>query len=111
MRFDLFQLSNLRSQDTGIAGAVIWVSAGEPDGVECHLGPRLWIVVGEDLSPVNLKNAVFVTLTTLPKLTGTLPPKIADQVMRFIEKNRSVLLAYWHAEISTREMLDRLESP
>jgi hypothetical protein len=109
MHFDLFAMSNLRSKSTGVPGTVIWVSAGEPSGDGCLLGPRLWVVLGDSLSPEPLKDAVVVRLTSPPQVLGTLPSGISDQVVSFIDRNGVVLLAYWHAEISTREMLDLLE--
>jgi hypothetical protein len=101
-------MSNLRSTETGVAGTVIWVSAAEPSGDEL-LGPRLWVVLGDDLSPEHLEDAEVVPLTSPPDLWRKLPPKIAWAVGRFIEANRFILLRYWNAEISTREMLDALE--
>ena len=71
--------------------------------------PRLWVVLGISLSPENLKTAVIVSLTSPPEVRGELPPEVAEQVARFVDKNREALLRYWNAEIGTREMLDALE--
>ena len=43
---DLFLASNLRSETTGIEGAVLWIFAGEFAGTE--LGPRILVVIGGD---------------------------------------------------------------
>jgi hypothetical protein len=43
---DSFAMSNLRSADTAVDGAVIWVSAGEFASADAKGGPRIGIVVG-----------------------------------------------------------------
>jgi hypothetical protein len=68
-------------------------------------------VLGHDLSPERLDDAVVVPLTSPPGPWRKLPPKIARALGSFIERNRPVLLAYWDARISTSEMLDRLVAP
>lgn len=103
--FDLFAMSNLRAPETGVAGIVIWVSAGEPAGA-AYLGPRLWVVIGDSLHPDGLKHAVIVRLTCPPDVLGELPREFADQVASFVSTNRDVLLRHWDADIATREMLD-----
>ena len=106
--FDLFAMSCLRSASTGVPGTILWVSVGEPTTSE-DLGPRLWVVLGDSLSPEHLENAVIVRLTSPREGLGPLSPDIAGHVVRFIEMNTAILLRYWNAEISTREMLDRME--
>ena len=109
MVFDLFAMSNLGSSTTGVAGAVLWVSSGDPSGDHHHVGPRLWVVLGDTINPKALADAVIVKLTDPPDVLGTLPPEVAGQVTRFIEANLVVLLDYWDTAISTREMLDLLK--
>ena len=44
-----------------------------------------------------------------PYVLGTLPPRIAGQLVTFVTKNREVLLRHWRGEIDTQEILDLLE--
>ena len=38
-----------------------------------------------------------------------LTPKLRDQARRFIDRNRDLLLEYWNAKISTRELMVRVK--
>jgi len=102
-------LSVLRSTDTGVRGAVVWIAAGEFDPSNVHLGPRLLLVLGDDIRADRLTDAVVVTLTRPPEVLGVLSPELARQVERFVAKNRDTLLRHWFAKIDTRETLDLLE--
>lgn len=97
-------MSNLGPKTTGIPGVVLWVSVDDGGF------PRLWVVLSASFSPEHLKTAVIVTSTSPPEVRGELPPEVAEQVARFVDKNREALLRYWNAEIGTREMLDLLET-
>jgi hypothetical protein len=110
MGLGLFMLSNLRSSDTGVAGVVIWVSAGEFAGFESQHGPRLMVVLGDQITTEKLKGAVTVRFTNPPEVVGKLPDKIKQQVVKFVVRNRDVLLRHWHGEIDTKEMLDLVGS-
>ena len=110
MGFDLFLMSNLRSTHTGVQGAVIWVSAGEFADAACPYGPRLMVVLGDAITTNGLKDAVSVRLTNPPEVLGELPGKIKQQVVKFVVRNRDVLLRHWHGEIDTKEMLDLVGS-
>lgn len=104
---DSFVLSNLTSVTTGIEGVVVWVSAGEfADGDDVEQGPRIMVVVGDDISADQLKDAVTVLLTDPPEVLGVLPDEIERQVVAFVEANREVLLRYWSGKMSTREMIE-----
>jgi hypothetical protein len=59
---DCFILSNLRPSDTGVEGAVLWISAGEFDPREAQHGPRIMVTLGERL--------------TADRLTGTAVPRM-----------------------------------
>lgn len=109
-RFLLEAMSNLTVKDTGVEGAVIWVSAGEFYGADPQRGPRLKVMLGEKLSPDGLRDAASVTLTKPPRVLGRLPSKVRGQVVSFVNMNRDVLLRAWNGEIDTSEMLDLLES-
>lgn len=102
--FDSFALSNMRGTTTGIEGVVIWVSAGEFGGAEPPHGPRLKVVLGDDISTERLQDAVSVLLTTPPRVLGELPRRTARQLVRFVNENRDILLRHWKGELDTREM-------
>lgn len=106
--FDMFAMANLPPTDTGVKGAVIWVSVGEFAGADIQHGPRIKVVVGNKINKEGLRNSVSVKLTDPPEMVGTLPGKIAQQVSEFVDKNRATLLQYWNEEISTKEMLGLL---
>jgi len=106
--FDGFRLSCFRSATTGVAGTIIWVSCGEPTDTE-DLGPRLWVVVGSTLGPEGLADCASVRLSNPPEVLGELPPAVAGQAMKFVDKHRDALVRHWNGEIATREMLDDLE--
>jgi hypothetical protein len=106
----LFAMSNLRSTEAGVAGAVIWVSAGEFAEADSHLGPRIMVVLGDSIAAERLKHAVSVRLTDPPEVLGDLPAGVRQQVVTFCVVNRDVLLRHWRGGLSTREMLDLLES-
>jgi len=108
-RFNLFAMANLRPQDSGVEGAIIWVSAGEFSGVDIQHGPRIKVVVGNKLTTEGLKDSVPVRIATPPEVLGALPGNIKKQVIQFVNKNREILLQHWRGEISSREVLDRIE--
>ena len=103
-----FLLSSLSSAETGITGTVVWFSAGEFADPDPQLGPRLLVVLGDDLK-AGWGEAVSVLLSDPPEVLGTLPPEVRRQVLAFVDKNRKALLGHWNGELSTRETLDLLE--
>jgi len=109
-KIEIYAMSNLVPADTGIKGVVLWVSAGEFEGKECKHGARIKVVVGSKITAEGLKNSTTVTLTNPPKVIGELPARIEKKVIDFVNVNRSVLLKYWKNKISTREMLENIES-
>ena len=60
---DLFAMSNLRPSDTGVEGAIIWVSTGEFGGADAQDGPRMKVLPGTTLTPESRDKAVSVRLT------------------------------------------------
>jgi len=108
-RFLLEAMSNLPPKDTGVEGVVIWVSVGEFSGAALQHGPRVKVMLGEKITSEGLENAASVTLTDPPKVVGTLPGKVRKMVVRFIARNRAVLLDYWDGRLSSREMLDLIQ--
>jgi hypothetical protein len=108
-RFQLEAMSNLRPNDTGVKGAVIWVSAGEFAGADAQHGPRIKVVLGEKITTDGLKEALSVRLTEPPEVLGELPGKLKKQAIAFVNANREVLLRYWSFEIGTPEMVRLLQ--
>jgi hypothetical protein len=107
-RFKLEAMSNLPPEDTGVTGAVIWVSSGEFAGTAIQHGPRVKVIRGTKITPEGLEDSVSVTLTNPPQVIGTLPGRLKRQVVAFVDANRDILLRYWRSEISTRVMLEGL---
>ena len=105
---DCFMLSNLRPSDTGVEGAVLWISAGEFDPREAQRGPRIMVTLGERLTADRLNDAVPVLLTKPPEVLGRLPAEVERQVVRFVDLNHDVLHRHWGGELDARETLDRL---
>lgn len=102
-----WMLSSLRGKTAGITGTIIWFAAGEFADPDLGLGPRLLVVLGDDLK-AGLTDAVNVRLTDPPDVLGALPPEIERQVVEFVAKNRLALLSHWNGEIDTMETLDLL---
>jgi len=107
LKFEL--MDNLRSNSTGVKGAVIWTSAGEFYEKDKRNGPRIKIMQGNKLTSDGLKDSVSVRLTDPPEILGKLPGKVKKQVTKFVNINREVLLRYWNFEISTCEMVNLLK--
>lgn len=105
----MFLLSNLRSTETGVEGAVIWIAAGEFAGADTGLGPRLLVVLGDSIAPDRLIDALNVRLTNPPEALGDLPADIEERVVSFVAKNRDVLVRYWNGANSMSETLDLVE--
>lgn len=102
---NVMAMSNLPPEDTGVTGAVIWVSA---NGIGLKHGPRVKVIVGNKVSDGNLKNSVSVTITNPPKVLGDLPAAIKKDAVQWVTLNQAVLLDYWNNRISTREMMNSI---
>jgi hypothetical protein len=102
-------LSNMLSTETGVGGAVIWISAGEFGGRDSHAGPRIVVVLGEAISTEGLADAASVRLADPPEVLGHLPGKIKREAVKFVVMNRDALLRYWDCEIDTKEMVNLVE--
>jgi translation initiation factor IF-1 len=107
--FQLEAMSNLPPKDTGVDGAVIWISAGEFYGMDAQHGPRIKVVLGNKITTEGLRDSVSVRITDPPVVLGKLPGKIRKQVIQFVEKNRDVLLRHWNGELGSKETLNLLE--
>ncbi|MGO8995714.1 MAG: hypothetical protein ACLQVI_20580 [Polyangiaceae bacterium] len=106
---NIFILANLTAAETGVDGAVMWVSAGEFSNAGAEQGPRVMVARGPRISRDRLEEAVVVRLSEPPEVLGGLAPEMERQVVAFVAQNRTVLLRYWDGAISTRELLDLLE--
>jgi hypothetical protein len=107
--FHLEAMSNLLPEDTGVDGAVIWISAGEFHGVDAQHGPRVKVVLGNKITTEGLRESVSVRITDPPVVLGSLPSNIRKQVIRFIERNRDVLIRHWNGELGAKETLNLLK--
>lgn len=107
--FQLEAMSNLLPKDTGVEGAVIWISAWEFYGVDSQHGPRIKVVLGNKITTEGLRDAVSVRITDPPVVLGTLPGSIRKQVLRFVDRNRDVLLRHWNGELDSKDTLNLLE--
>jgi hypothetical protein len=104
----LLAMSNLVPKRTGVKGVVIWVSAGEFAGKDGQHGPRVKVVLGSKITTESLDDAVSVRLSDPPEVLGTLPGKVAQQVLKFVTLNRKTLLGYWALKLDTATMIERL---
>ena len=102
-------MSNLRPDDTGISGLVLWVSAGEFEGTSCQHGPRVKVILGGGkVTQENLANAPSVTIQDGRVVRGTLTGKVLKQVREFLKLNKTVLLQYWEQIIGTTGMVENI---
>jgi hypothetical protein len=109
-RFFLEAIYNLLPRDTGVEGAIIWVSDGEFSGVDSQHRPRIKVVLGNKITTEGLKDSVSVRITNPPVVLGTLPGEIRKQVIRFVNRNRGVLLQHWNGELGSKDTMLLLES-
>ena len=103
-------MANLRSSKTGVEGAVLWVSPGEFEGKKSPHGPRIKVAVGMKVTTDSLRDSVSVTLTTPPKVLGSLPTKVKEQAVAFVLLNMEVLLQHWRGELDSEEVMQKVKS-
>jgi hypothetical protein len=106
--FQMEAMSNLRSNRTGIKGAVVWISYGEFSGADLQHGPRIKVALGDRINTESLRDACTVTLQDPPKVMGHLPSDIKRQILKFVALNRDTLLSYWTGTLDTGEVLDAI---
>jgi hypothetical protein len=99
-------MSSLRREETGVDNTIFVSTKGR-----AQHAPRIKIAI----DPPDSFNATSKTASMAfhdYSVTGAyVPPRLVEQATRFIERNRDVLLRYWDAKISTREMLDQIRKP
>lgn len=102
-------MSNITPDDSGVEGAVLWISPGEAHGTDVQHGPRLKVVLGTKVTTESLRASVTVTIEDAPRvLGGTLPGKVRGQVVAFIQRNQDVLLRHWRGELNSKQALNQL---
>lgn len=101
----MFAVTNLRSGVTGIPGVTMFVSQGSVHG------PRVKVYAGETLTREALLEPVIIQLTDPPKLlVGQLPGRTQMCVLRFLGKNRELLLRYCgDINMGTDELLAEIQ--
>jgi len=108
-RFNRESMANLRPEETGIEGAIIWISSGEYSGTKIKHGPRIKVMKGTKLTDTALKNAITVRLTDPPEILGALSGKLKKQIVKFVNENRETLIRYWNFEITISALLKQLK--
>lgn len=108
-RFLLEAMSNLLPQDTGVEGAIIWISAGEFHGVDSQHGPRVKVVLGNKITTEGLRDSVSVRISDPPVVLGKLPGGVRKKVVEFVDRNRDILLSHWNGELGSRVTLSLLK--
>jgi hypothetical protein len=101
---DLYEMSNLFPEDTGLP-VTVWVS---PRGRARHAA-RIEVcrIPGNRMVP---SNTAVVGIEPEPRLIeGRLPDRYLDPVVQWIELNRDALFAYWNGEIGTGALIHRLQ--
>jgi hypothetical protein len=109
---DLFEMSNLQKDDTGLSKTV-WVS------VKLHsTGPIIKVNFDNSLR-FDDKNNFSVSIDNNPKVVAggseeVIIRKIGanelSDVYDWVKLNQPILLAYWNSKISTRTMLNNIRS-
>ncbi len=100
----LYEMANLEKEVTG-SDYIIWVS---PKGKSRH-GAR--IKVSAVKGKMDAYNTVSITIEDKPKVIGKGLSKAAkDQAIKFIIKNKEILLDYWEGKILTGRLISELES-
>lgn len=102
---DLFEMSNLTVDETGIEGLVVWVNGG---GDKLRHGPR--IKVSKGLRWDKQHNAT-IPMTGTPRVIGNvqLSQDQFSQLVQWMLINKPVLLAYHNNQLSTAQMLKQIQ--
>jgi len=98
----LFEMSNLTSSDTGLP-FVVFVSqkAGAKHDIRVKVGQSTKYIPGQE-----------VTVALRPfRVIGKRTLRSSDlaALKTWVDINMTVLLDYWNGDISTRQMLDRIQ--
>jgi Domain of unknown function (DUF4160) len=101
----LEQIISYRKNVTGVDNT-IFIS---PKGNTRH-APRIKLAIDPPDSVDPRGNIASVAIMDGTVVAGDVPPKLLDQVRRFIDANREVLVEYWEYRIDTEALRRRLKS-
>jgi hypothetical protein len=106
----IFGMSNLTGEDTGLDNIVVWVSTKG----EANHGPRIKVSNIRGKMPTNRGDMFSVSISTIPKLVSGTPKDFSNKekvrICRWILLNKQVLLDYWAAAITTKQLLTLLKT-
>ena len=101
----LDEIVSYRKDVTGVDNT-IFIS---PKGNTRHAARiKLAIEPPDSIDPRSKTASVAIGDATV--VAGDVPPRLLEQVRRFLEANRDVLLDYWEYRIDTEELRRRLKS-
>jgi Domain of unknown function (DUF4160) len=80
-----------------------------PKGNTRH-GPRIKLAIDPPDSVDPRGNIASVAISDGTVVAGDVPPRLLEQVRRFIDANREVLVDYWEYRIDTETLRRRLKS-
>jgi hypothetical protein len=80
-----------------------------PKGNTRH-GPRVKLAIDPPDSVDPRGNIASVAIIDGTVVAGDVPPRLLEQVRRFIDANREVLVDYWEYRIDTETLRRRLKS-
>lgn len=103
---EVWGMSNIMPDDSGIKGVVLWASTGTVAGKKLKHGPRLKVYLGTSVAGAK---SVSVTLTKPPRILGDMPRRVEKDVLKFIDLNFDLLLAHWENKISSKNFLLNLK--
>ena len=101
----LEEIVSYRKNVTGVDNT-IFIS---PKGNTRH-APRIKLAIDPPDSVDPRGNIASVAIMDGTVVSGDVPPKLLDQVRRFIDANREVLVEYWEYRIDTEALRRRLKS-
>lgn len=101
----LFEMSNLRPSETGLP-MVVWILP--KSGREKH-GPRIKVQTKHGRK-MDASNTVSVSVSDKPKIMAGsgLSQKDFKIISAFINKHKEALMGYWDEELSTMELISKL---
>jgi hypothetical protein len=100
----LEEMSSYSKRTTGVDNTV-WIS---PRGNTRH-GPRLKVAIDSRHATRPGSKTASISIDDGSLLAGDAPADVLEQVRRFINANRDVLIDYWDYKILTEEMEERLK--
>ena len=101
----LEEIVSYRRDVTGIENT-IFIS---PKGNTRH-APRIKIAIDPPLSVDPRSKTASVAIVDGTVIAGEAPTRLIEQVRRFLDANRDVLLDYWEYRIDTEELRRRLKA-